>query len=145
MEEVSIDQALLMSTLSKFPVVINDTWIGWNSAVITKKMVLAVTTKLHSGPLPKHVLEILLKDYVSKVDTLPEKYKDLPREKGLYWDFHRREKVMRDHPESAYEWFSRIYYSIYSSMTEKTQDGLTVIVLDNDYKKKVIERVFLDD
>jgi len=145
MEEASIEQALLMSTLGKFPVVINDTWVAWNQAIITKKMVLAVTTKLHNGPVPQHMMDVLLKDYLSNVDTLPKKYKDGPREKGLFWDFHRREKIMRDHPESAYEWFQRIYYSISSSMAEKTAAGVTLVLLDNDYKKTVIERVFLND
>ena len=71
MEEASIEQALLMSTLSKFPVVLDKTWVVWNSAILTKRMVLAVTTKLHSGPLPKHMVEILLKD-VSVMVTEPE-------------------------------------------------------------------------
>lgn len=144
MDEAYIEQALLMSSLSKFPVPLNDRWAVWNTIVLTKKMVLGFLTKLHSGPLPQGMQEILLKDYLKHCNELPTKFVNGPRDKGAYWNFHKRELVHRDSPESCYEWFNRLYFSIHQSMVTTNQDEIKIIVLDNDYKKQVIERIFLD-
>jgi hypothetical protein len=146
MDEASIDQALLMSTLGKFPVVISDRWVAWAGQVISKKMALAFLTKLHSGPLPSHIQELLLTDYKQHVEELPESRRLLPRDSGTYWNFHTRQHVNRDHPEYPVEWFQRVYYPVQLSMTETGPNGeIKLVVLDGDYKKLVIERLFLDE
>jgi hypothetical protein len=146
MDEASINQALLMSTLGKYPVVINDRWVAWANQIITKKMALAFLTKLHSGPLPGHIQNLLLDDYKQYADELPEERRDLPRDSGMYWNFHTRQHVSRDYPEYPAEWFQRLYYPIQLSMTETGANGeIKVVVLDADYKKVAIERLFLHD
>lgn len=145
MEEAYIEQAKLMSSLSKFPVELNDRWAAWNETVVTKKMVLGFLTKLHHGPVPSHMLELLLADYKANCTELPEKFVDLPRGTGRYWNFHKREMVEREYPETSNEWFNRLYFNVYNSMVTVNNDQLKVVVLDNDYKKQVIERIFLSE
>jgi len=145
MDEASIEQAILVSQLSKFPVEIDRRWAVWNDRVITKKMVLGVLTKLHQGPLPNHLQEVLLKDYIAHCQEVPDKFTDLPRVEGTYYNFHTREHVKREYPETCLEWFNRIYYNIFQSMAVQDANALKVVLLDNDYKKQVIERIFLSE
>ncbi len=145
MDVASIEQAQLMSSLSKFPVNLNNRWAVWNDVVITKKMLLGILTKLHHGPLPTHMQSILLEDYKTHCHEVPTKFVNLPREKGRYWNFNTREMVEREYPESPYEWFNRIYFNVHQSMVITNQDELKVVVLDNDYKKQVLERIFLSE
>jgi hypothetical protein len=146
MDEASINEAILISTLGKHPAAIEGRWVAWGGNVITKKMVLAFLTKLHSGPLPQHVQELLLDDYTKHVGELPEQFRNLPRGEGLYWNFHTRQHVHREHPEYPHEWFQRLYYAVYTSIAQTGEHGeLKIVGLDPDYKKQVIERVFLDD
>jgi len=146
MDEVSINEAILISTLGKFPAVINERWVAWGGSVITKKIAVAFLTKLHSGPLPSHIQGLLLDDYKNHIDELPEAHRNLPRDTGVYWNFHTRQHVNRDYPEYAHEWFQRLYYPVQLSLSETGANGeVKVVVLDHDYKKLVIERLFLDE
>lgn len=145
MDEASIEQAILMSQLGKFPVELNDRWAVWNDQVMTKKMVLGVLTKLHQGPLPNHMQDVLLRDYIAHCQEVPDRFTDLPRQEGTHWDFRVRAHVKREYPESCLEWFNRIYYNIFQSMAEQDENALKVVLLDNDYKRKVIERIFLSE
>jgi hypothetical protein len=153
MDEVYIKEAMLMSSISRYPIALDDTWAVWNNLVITKRMALAFLTKLNAGPLPRHLQEVLYADYSKKITSLPKDYQEPLRQKGSYWNFHTRQRVLRDTEETEYEWFSRLYGRLYSSLSERTTGvdfsqndvSTNVVALDPDYKKQAMERLFLNE
>lgn len=153
MDEVYIKEAMLMSSISRYPIALDDTWAVWNNLVLTKRMALAFLTKLNAGPLPRHLQEVLYADYSKKMKHLPANYQEPLRQKGSYWNYHTRQLVLRETEETEYEWFSRLYGRLYSSLSERTtgtdfslnEVSTNTVMLDNDYKKLAIERLFLNE
>ena len=75
MDDHSIREAMLMSSISKYPVNITDGWVAWSNIVITKRMALAFLTKLYGGPLPRLMYDVLYEGYASDIEQVPEEYR----------------------------------------------------------------------
>ena len=142
MDDHSIREAMLMSSISKYPVNITDGWVAWSNIVITKRMALAFLTKLYGGPLPRLMYDVLYEGYASDIEQVPEEYRLLLRPVGMYWNYHTRQSVLRETEETTEEWFRRLYFNITYSILEKDNEGKQLPIAD-DYKKVAIERMFL--
>jgi hypothetical protein len=71
-----IDQAILMSSLSKEPVHISGQWFAWGELVLTKQAVLGVILSMAHGHGSTSSNARIFMDYVKTKHEIPAKYRN---------------------------------------------------------------------